>query len=129
MGGCSKGVLFQVRLNGQPYFEIFKDTFNWKDGNISLPAFADQPLLLELVTDPGGGPACDWAHWAALFVKTAPNPDLNRDEKINVFYFILIAKKLGQQVPEFSPGDPNGDGVIAILDFTLVSQSMSKALD
>ena len=33
--GCSKGVLFQVRLNGQTYFEAFKDVFDWTDAEIS----------------------------------------------------------------------------------------------
>ena len=35
--GCSKGVLFQIRLNGQTHFETFKDTFDWTDDSISSP--------------------------------------------------------------------------------------------
>ena len=76
--GCSRGVLFQIRLNGQLYFETCKDTFNWTDGDISLSAFAGQPVLLELVTDPAdsglAGADCDWAHWADLHITAAPTP-------------------------------------------------------
>ena len=76
--GCSKGVLFQVRLNGQVYSEIFTDTFDWKEGKVSLSAFAGQPVLLELVTDPANsglaGADCDWAHWADLYITAASTP-------------------------------------------------------
>ena len=44
-----------------------RDTFDWTDGSLSLAAFAGQPVLLELVTDPGqydgSGADYDWAHW------------------------------------------------------------------
>ena len=72
--GCSKGVIFQVRLNGQTHFEIFTDTFEWKEGAISLAAFAGQPLLLELVTDPAADTGCDWAHWADLHITAVAQP-------------------------------------------------------
>ena len=98
--GCSKGVLFQVRLNGQTYFEAFKDTFTWADASISLSAFAGQPLLLELVTDPaqegGAGPDCDHAHWADLHITAAPNPDANQDGQVNVLDLILVAGSFGE---------------------------------
>ena len=95
--GCSEGVLFQVRLNGQTYSEVFADTFEWKEGNISLSAFAGQPVLLELVTDPSGSSNCDWAHWADLQITAAPNPDANLDGQINVLDLIVVAQHFDEQ--------------------------------
>ena len=51
------------------------------------------------------------------------NPDLNRDGQVNILDLIFISNKLGQQVPQATPGDLNGDGVVNVLDLVLVSQS------
>ena len=119
--GCSQGVLFQVRLNGQTYFETFKKTFNWTDGSISLSEFAGQPVLLELVTDPAeeSGAICDWAFWADLHITAVPNPDANLDGRINVLDLITVAQSLGQQPPGNPQADTNKDGVVNLVDFGL----------
>ena len=128
--GCSKGVLFQIRLNGQTYFESFKDTFDWTDGNISLSAFAGQPLLLELVTDPaqeaGAGSDCDWAFWADLHITAAPNPDANLDGRINVLDLIIVASSFGEQPPSNLQADTNKDGVVNLLDLVFVAEHLSQ---
>ena len=128
--GCSKGVLFQVRLNGQTHAETFKDTFDWTDSSISLSAFAGQPLLLELVTDPAGeddaGADCDWAFWADLRITAAPNPDANQDGRINVLDLITVAQSLGQQPPSNPQADTNKDGVVNLLDLVFVADHLSQ---
>ena len=127
--GCSKGVLFQVRLNGQPYFETFNNTFEWTDDSISLSAFAGHPLLLELVTDPAqegsAGANCDWAHWADLRIIAAPNPDANLDERINVLDLIVVTNSLGQEPPSNPLADTNKDGVVDILDLVSVAKRLA----
>ena len=124
--GCSDGVLFQVRLNGQTYFETFKDTFDWTGSSISLSAFASQPLLLELVTDPGENTSCDWAHWADLHITAAPNPDANLDGRINILDLITVAQSLGQQPPSNPLADTNKDGAVNILDLVFVAEHLSQ---
>ena len=128
--GCSKGVLFQVRLNGQPYFETFKDTFDWTDGSISLSAFAGQPLLLELVTDPAdsgsAGANCDWASWTDLHIIAAPNPDANLDGQVNVLDLILVASSFGEEPPLNPQADTNKDGVVNILDLVFIAEHLSQ---
>ena len=128
--GCSKGVLFQVRLNGQPYFETFKDTFDWTDGSISLSAFAGQPLLLELVTDPAGeggaGANCDWASWTDLHIIAALNPDANLDGQINILDLILVASSFGEEPPLNPQADTNKDGVVNILDLVFIAEHLSQ---
>ena len=128
--GCSKGVLFQVRLNGQTHVEIFKDTFDWTDGIISLSAFAGQPVLLELVTDPAqegsAGANCDWAHWADLHITAAPNPDANLDGRINVLDLILVAQHFEEQPPSNPLADINKDGVVNLLDLVFVAEHLSQ---
>ena len=128
--GCSKGILFQIRLNGQTYFEAFKDTFDWTDSSISLSAFAGQPVLLELVTDPaeeaGGGSDCDWAFWADLHITAAPNPDANLDGRVNVLDLITVAQSLGQQPPGNPLADTNKDGAVNILDLVFVAEHLSQ---
>ena len=128
--GCSKGVLFQIRLNGQTYLEIFKDTFDWTDGSISLSAFAGQPVLLELVTDPAqegsAGADCDWAHWADLHITAAPNPDANLDGQVNILDLILVAGSFGED-PLLNPqADTNKDGVVNLLDLVFVAEHFSQ---
>ena len=128
--GCSQGVLFEVRLNGQTYFEAFKDAFDWLDGSISLSEFAGRPLLLELVTDPaqqGSGSAnCDWAFWADLHITAAPNPDANLDGRINVLDLILVASSFGEQPPSNPLADTNKDGAVNILDLVFVAEHLSQ---
>ena len=124
--GCSEGVLFEVRLNGQPYFETFKDTFDWTDGSISLSQFAGQPLLLELVTDPAGGTSCDWAHWADLHIAASPNPDANLDGRINVLDLIVVASSFNEQPPGNPLTDTNKDGVVNLLDLVFVAEHLSQ---
>ncbi len=128
--GCSRGILFQIRLNGQTYFKAFKDTFDWTDGSISLSQFAGQPLLLELVTDPAeegsAGPNCDHAHWADLHITAAPNPDANLDGRVNVLDLITVAQSLGQQPPSNPQADTNKDGAVNILDLVFVAEHLSQ---
>ena len=124
--GCSEGVLFQVLLNGQTYFETFKDTFDWTDGSISLSAFAGQPVLLELVTAPGETTSCDWAHWADLHITAAPNPDANLDGQVNILDLITVAGSLGEQPPSNPRADANKDGVVNILDLVFVAEHLGQ---
>ena len=128
--GCSKGILFQIRLNGQTYFEAPKDTFDWTDGSISLSEFAGQPVLLELVTDPAqegsGGADCDWVFWADLHIVAAPTPDANLDGQINVLDLILIAQSFGEQPPSNPQVDVNKDGVVNIIDLVFVIKRFSQ---
>ena len=124
--GCSKGVIFQVRLNGQTHFETFTDTFEWKEGTISLAAFASQPLLLELVTDPAADTGCDWAHWADLHITAAPNPDVNLDGRINVLDLIVVASSFGEQPPSNPLADTNKDGAVNILDLVFVAEHLGQ---
>ena len=124
--GCSEGVLFQVRINGQTHSEIFTDTFEWKEGNISLSAFAGQPLLLELVTDPSGSSNCDWAHWADLRITAVPNPDANLDGEINVLDLIVVASSFNEQPPSNPLADTNKDGVVNLFDLVFVTEHLSQ---
>ncbi len=124
--GCSKGVLFQVRLNGQTYFESFKDTFDWTDGSISLSTFAGEPVLVELVTDPNGSASCDWAHWADLRIIAAPNPNANLDGRVNILDLILVAGSFGEQPPSNPLADTNKDDVVDLLDLVFVAESLSQ---
>ena len=124
--GCSKGVVFEVRLNGQTYFETFKDTFDWTDGSISLSQFAGQSLLLELVTDSNGSNSCDWAHWADLRITADPNPDANLDGEINVLDLILVAQHFNEQPPGNPQADTNKDGVVNLFDLVFVVEHLSQ---
>ena len=128
--GCSKGVMFQVRLNGQTYFEAFKDTFDWIDGNISLSQFAGQSVLLELVTDPAqqgsAGADCDSAFWADLHITATPNPDANLDGRINVLDLIIVASSFNEQPPSNPLADTNKDGVVNIFDLVFVVEHLNQ---
>ena len=128
--GCSSGVLFQVRLNGQTYFEAFKDTFDWTDGSISLSDFTNQPVLLELVTDPAqegsGGSDCDWVFWADLHITASPNPDANLDGRINVLDLIVVASSFNEQPPGNPLADTNKDGVVNLFDLVFVVEHLSQ---
>ncbi len=129
-GECSKGVVFQVRLNGQTYFDTFKDTFDWTEGSISLSQFAGQSVLLELVTDPaeegGAGANCDSAHWTDLHITAAPNPDANLDGRINILDLILVASSFGEQPPDNPQADVNSDGVVNVMDLVFVVKRFSQ---
>ena len=128
--GCSKGVLFQIRLNGQTYFKTFTDTFDWTDGSISLAPFAGQPLLLELVTDPAqqdsAGADCDAAFWADLHITTDPNPDANLDGVVNVLDLIVVAQHFQEQPPGNPLADTNKDGVVNLVDLVFVAEHLSQ---
>ena len=128
--GCSKGVLFQIRLNGQTYFEAFKDTFDWTDGSISLSEFAGQSVLLELVTDPAQegneGADCDSAFWADLHITATPNPDANLDGQVNILDLIVVASSFNEQPPGNPLADTNKDGVVNIFDLVFVVEHLSQ---
>ena len=124
--GCSEGVLFQIRLNGQTHFENFKDTFDWTDGSISLSEFAGQSVLLELVTDPVEGSECDWAFWADLHITATPNPDANLDGRINVLDLIVVASSFNEQPPGNPLADTNKDGVVNLFDLVFVVEHLSQ---
>ena len=124
--GCSSGVLFQVLLNGQTYFETFKDTFNWTNDSISLSEFTGKPVLLELVTDPGETTGCDWAHWADLHITAAPNPDANLDGQVNILDLIVVASSFNEQPPSNPLADTNKDGVVNIFDLVFVVEHLSQ---
>ena len=128
--GCSKGILFQIRLNGQTYFEAFKDTFDWTDSSLSLSQFTGQSVLLELVTDPaqegGEGSDCDWAHWADLHITAAPNPDANLDGRINVLDLIVVAGHFDEQPLSNPLADTNKDGVVNLFDLVFVAEHLSQ---
>ena len=124
--GCSEGVLFQIRLNGQTYFEAFKDTFDWTSGSISLSAFAGQSVLLELVTDPVEGSDCDWAFWADLHIAATPNPDANLDGRINVLDLIVVAQHFTEQPPGNPLADTNKDGVVNLFDLVFVAEHLGQ---
>ena len=110
-----------------------------KKGTLDVPSIrqilstAQQRQALKLLPDVN----CDWkpntlfqytthtgetvTHNGSVLVMT--NPDLNRDGQVNILDLIFISNKLGQQVPQATPGDLNGDGVVNVLDLVLVSQS------
>ena len=128
--GCSKGVLFQIRLNGQTYFKAFKDTFDWTDGSISLAQFAGQSVLLELVTDPAQegneGSECDWAFWADLHITAIPNPDANQDGQVNILDLIVVAQHFNEQPPGNPLADTNKDGIVNLFDLVFVVEHLSQ---
>ena len=69
------------------------------DGRIPLTEFAGETVLLELVTDSGETPSCDWAHWADLFITAegvGSSGDVNQDGIVNVLDIILVAQNIGQ---------------------------------
>ena len=122
-GEHSQGVLFEIRINGQTRVDILKDTFDWTDGSLSLSEFAGQPVLLEFVTDPGqyggGGANYDWAHWGDLIITADTNPaDVNGDGIVNILDLTLVAQALGTASRE---SDVNGDGVVNVFDLVFVA--------
>ena len=113
-----------------------------KKGTLEVPPIrqilstAQQRQALNLLPDVN----CDWksntlfqytthtgetvTHNGSVLVMT--NPDLNRDGQVNILDLIFIANKLGQQVPQATPGDLNGDGGINILDLVFVAEHLSQ---
>ena len=128
---CSiDGLFFKVLLNGQVRFEHF--AFNepgWVDARIPLSEFAGETVLLELVTDSGETPSCDWAHWADLFIiakGVESSADVNQDGIVNVLDIIFVAQNLGQKPPSNPKIDVNKDGQINILDLVFVAERLGQ---
>ena len=65
----SDGVDFEVRVNGQPYWQL-TDGANgvdrWTSGSLDLSRWSGQSILIELMTDSRGEINFDWAAWADL---------------------------------------------------------------
>ena len=126
---CSNGVLFQVFLNGQKRFEHLIETPDWVDMTIPLSEFADQSVLLELITDPNGSANCDWAHWADLLItveEPEPNGDVNQDGVVNILDMILVAQSFGQKPLSNPRADVNKDGQVNILDLVFVAERLGQ---
>ena len=126
---CSNGVLFQVLLNGQKRFEHLIETPDWVDMTIPLSEFADQSVLLELITDPNGSANCDWAHWADLLItaeEPEPNGDVNQDGIVNILDMIFVAQSFGQKPPSNPRADVNKDGQVNILDLIFVAERLGE---
>ena len=128
---CSiDGLFFKVLLNGQTRFEHF--AFNepgWVDGHISLSEHAGETVLLELVTDSGETPSCDYAHWADLFItakEVESSGDVNQDGIVNVLDIILVAQNLGQKPPSNPRVDVNKDGQVNVLDLVFVAERLGE---
>ena len=127
--GCSDGVFFKVLVNGVTQFERFADTFRWEDTNVSLSEFAGETVLLELVTDSGETPSCDWAHWADLFITAKgveSNGDVNQDGIVNILDIILVAQNIGQKQPSHPRVDVNKDGQVNVLDLVSVAERLGE---
>ena len=127
--GCSDGVFFKVLVNGETQFEHFADIFTWEDANISLSEFAGEAVLLELVTDSGENPDCDWAHWADLFISAKgveSNEDINQDGTINILDLVLVGQNLGQKPASNPRADVNKDGQVNVLDLVLVAERLGE---
>ena len=128
---CSiDGLFFKVLIDGQNRFEHF--AFNepgWVDTHISLSEFAGETVLLELVTDSGETPSCDYAHWADLFITAKgveSSGDVNQDGIVNVLDIILVAQNLGQKSPSNPRVDVNKDGQVNILDLVFVAERLGE---
>ena len=127
--GCSDGVFFKVLVDGETQFEHFTNTFEWEDANISLSRYAGNHVLLELVTDAGETPSCDWAHWADLFITAKgveSSGDVNQDGTVNVLDIILVAQNLGQKPPSNPRVDVNKDGQVNVLDLVFVAERLGE---
>ncbi len=124
--GCSTGIKFQVRLNGQTQFEHATSLLEWTDIQLSLSEFAGETVLLELVTDPDGGAGCDGSAWADLFITTGLNPDANLDGQVNILDLIVVASSFGEE-PSLNPlADTNKDGVVNLLDLVFVAEHLRQ---
>ena len=128
---CSiDGLFFKVLVNGQVRFEHFG--FNepgWVDRRISLSEFAGETVLLELMTDSGETPVCDWAHWADLRITVKgvePNGDVNQDGTVNILDLVLVAQHLGQKLPSDPRADVNNDGQVNVLDLVRIAEQLGQ---
>ena len=128
---CSiDGLFFKVLIDGESRFEHF--AFNepgWVDAHISLSEFAGETVLLELVTDSGETPSCDWAHWADLLITAKgiePNGDVNQDGTVNILDLVLVAQHLGQKPPSNPRADVNNDGQVNVLDLVRVAEQFGE---
>ena len=126
---CSiDGLFFKVLLNGQVRFEHF--AFNepgWIDRRIPLSEYAGETVLLELVTDSGGTPSCDWAHWADLFITAKgieSSGDVNQDGTINILDMVLVGQNLGRKLPSNPRADVNKDGQVNVIDLVIVAERL-----
>ena len=128
---CSiDGLFFKVLLNGQVRFEHF--AFNepgWVDRRISLSEFVGETVLLELVTDSGETPVCDYAHWADLFITADgvnPSGDVNQDGAVNILDMVLVGQNLGKNPLSHARADVNKDGQVNVIDLVLVAEHLGK---
>ena len=128
---CSiDGLFFKVLVNGENRFEHF--AFNepgWVDGRIPLSEHAGETVILELVTDSGETPSCDWAHWADLFITAKgveSSGDVNQDGAINILDLVLVGQNLGQKPPPDPRMDLNNDGQVNVLDLVLVAERLGE---
>ena len=128
---CSiDGLFFKVLIDGQNRFEHF--AFNepgWVDARIPLSEHSGETVLLELVTDSGETPSCDYAHWADLFITAKgveSSGDVNQDGIVNVLDIILVAQNLGQKQPSNPRVDVNKDGQVNILDLVSVAERLGE---
>ena len=86
-------------------------------------------MLLELVTDSGETPSCDYAHWADLFITAKgveSSGDVNQDGIVNVLDIILVAQNLGQKSPSNPRVDVNKDGQVNVLDLVFVAERLGE---
>ena len=128
---CSiDGVVFKVLIDGQSRFErLALNEPGWVDGRISLSEFADETVLLELVTDSGETVSCDYAHWADLFITAKgveSDGDVNQDGTINILDLVLVGRNLGQKPPSNPRADVNQDGQVNVLDLVLVAERLGE---
>ncbi len=130
---CSiDGLFFKVLVNGHVRFEHF--AFNepgWVDGRIPLSEFAGETVLLELVTDSGETPSCDWAHWADLLIiakGVESGADVNQDGTVNILDMVLVGQNLGRKLPSNTRADVNKDGQVNVLDLVLVAEHFGEKL-
>ena len=124
--GCSTGIKFQVRLNGQTRFEHATSLLGWTDAQLSLSEFAGETVLLNWLLTPMGHAGCDGSAWADLFITTGLNPDANLDGQINILDLILVAGSFGEQPPSNPQADVNKDGVVNLLDLVFIAESLSQ---
>ena len=126
---CTTGVKFQVIVNGETQFEHATSLVGWTDAQLSLSEFADETVLLELITDPDGLAGCDGADWGNLLITVAESAlagDVNSDGQVNVLDLILVASSFGQKPLSNPRIDVNSDGQVNVLDLVFVAEHLSQ---